>query len=889
MNKKESSMVRQVIIFLSILMSTMLYGQSSQEIIRQNNIQKSWVKSVPFAEIPFTQGIGQITDIAKNPQNSFEMYVATAHSGVWYSNNNGASFVPLFTDEMSQNVSAIAVDWASKTLWVATSQGIFYTENTGEKWTFVGLATLKNIQRIVATSASEVYLSALGEGENSQRGIFKTTDKGKYWQHIFGQVGVTDITITSKNPETIYITAWDTETSPLTIIPFGKKSGIYKSTDSGATWKHITGQNSGFLQNNVGRISLAAFDSNRIYALVDNRNKLVGYSSQNISIEKLSAQEFLNLDNIQIETYLCSHNLQSKYSAENLRQIIRAKLATPLTLGKYLDAEPEVVGAEIYLSTDGGTSWKKQNNQPLTNVFYNKGYEISALAVHPKRENELYLSAIPLLRSTDGGKSWKLIKDNPLNNKVKRLWVDEQQIVYVNNLGISQSYDQGKTWLTQNIPQTIEVCALSVGNPEKQTLFASIDNLGIWKYSHLWQQISPDNGKLVVDTNDKCYIAQPFGEIHSLQTNESTSMPAYDKGKLRFSQHTPLIISPQNNAIIYTGSNYLHQSLNEGKQWNTISSDLTNGDKGGNQAYGTISAIAESPFQFGLLYTGSDDGMIYTSQNGGVSWQMVYSSFPEPNTVVCLTASQHQKNRIYAVLRSQQGKVLVFKSENSGKTWDNIKANLPEENANVLIEDNTNEQLLYLGTESGLYVSFDRGEKWHIFQKNLPRVSVNQIVINPKTNIMYIGTKGRGIFQTDIRPLKEMRAAVQDQVFYPLQETYSIIHSSKWGNTASAWEQPEIPTFYFDAFASKATNKIVVKISKEGVVLNTFTYTTQQGFNFLPYNLTLSEEGRVAYEKKKQKAIFKKATDGNFYLPKGTYQVLFEGDLVEEERILQIK
>ena len=405
----------------------------------------------------------------------------------------------------------------------------------------------------------------------------------------------------------------------------------------------------------------------------------------------------------------------------------------------------------------------------------------------------------------------------------------------------------------------------------------------------MWQQISSKNGKLVVDTNDKCYIAQSFGEIHSLQTNEPTLIPTYDKGKLRFSQHTPLIISPQNNAIIYTGSNYLHQSLNEGRQWNTISSDLTNGDKGGNRAYGTISAIAESPFQFGLLYTGSDDGMIYTSHNGGVSWQMVYSSFPEPNAVACLTASQHQKNRIYAVLKSSQDKTLVFKSENSGKTWDNLKANLPEENANILVEDNTNEQLLYLGTESGLYVSFDRGEKWHVFQKNLPCASVSQIVINPKTNIMYVGTKGRGIFQTDIRPLKELRAAVQDQVFYPLQETYSIEHSNKWGNIANAWEQPEIPTFYFDAFASKSDNKIVVKIRKEGVVLSTFSYTTEQGFNFLPYNLTLSEEGRVAYEKKKQKAIFKKATDGNFYLPKGTYQVLFEGDLVEEERILQIK
>ena len=530
----------------------------------------------------------------------------------------------------------------------------------------------------------------------------------------------------------------------------------------------------------------------------------------------------------------------------------------------------------------------KKNNKPLTNVFYNKGYEVGALAVNPKQENELYLSGVPLLRSNNGGITWTLLKDNPKEQKVYQLFADERQLILVTNQGMFQSLDQGRTWAKQQMPQTASAISLSIGKPENDTFYASILNEGVFKHTaNGWSFLSPEKGSLVASPDNKLFLSQPFGSI--LQLKQSmTSLPYDKKVKQRYPLQTALALSPQNNTILYAGTNTLFQSLNEGKQWNTISPDLTNGDKGGILSYGTISAICESPFQFGLLYTGSDDGMIYTSQNGGVSWQMIYSSFPTPNRVACLLASKHAQERVYAILQNDNHQALFFRSNNMGKSWDNLKANLPEETVNVVVEDPANEQVLYLGTENGLYVSFDMGEKWHPFKENLPRTSISAIAINPQTNQLYVGTKGHGFFTANVTALRELRAAVQAQLFYPLKETYSIKYSPKWGNAPSPWQSPEEPVLYLESFASKDNSTIKISIVKNKITLSKFTYQTKVGFNFIPFDLVFTEEGRIAYEKKLL-TTFNKADNGKYYLPKGNYQIIFESDAFDEERVLVIE
>ena len=866
--------MRHILLASAMLLSaaSMAQVQNRQEMIRTQNLQKSWVKNIPFQAFEISRGAGEIVQVERNPKNPYELYVALAESGVWYSENNGASFTPTFADFMAPQTTAMAVDWDNRTLWVANHQGVFFKEYA-QDWKETSPVGNINVRQITLISSTNVCLSAMGEGGSIQ-GVLSTTDKGKNWNQTFGQVGVNELKKVPSAPETLFLSAWDCSFSPSNIVPAGKQSGIYKSNNAGATWELITGAGSGFPQGNIGKISLAIFSPTSIYALVDNRERAKDDPSD-LNLQSLSNKDFLALDDERISQYIYNHSLENKYSVENLREAVRSGAVKVSDLTRFTEALPAVIGAEIYYSADGGKSWVKKNNKPLTNVFYNKGYEVGALAVNPKQENELYLSGVPLLRSNNGGITWTLLKDNPKEQKVYQLFADERQLILVTNQGMFQSLDQGRTWAKQQMPQTASAISLSIGKPENDTFYASILNEGIFKHTaNGWSFLSPEKGSLVASPDNKLFLSQPFGSILQLKQSK-TSLPYDKKVKQRYPLQTALALSPQNNTILYAGTNTLFQSLNEGKQWNTISPDLTNGDKGGTLSYGTISAICESPFQFGLLYTGSDDGMIYTS-------------FPTPNRVACLLASKHAQERVYAILQNDNHQALFFRSNNMGKSWDNLKANLPEETVNVVVEDPANEQVLYLGTENGLYVSFDMGGKWHPFKENLPRTSISAIAINPQTNQLYVGTKGHGFFTANVTALRELRAAVQAQLFYPLKETYSIKYSPKWGNAPSPWQSPEEPVLYLESFASKDNSTIKISIVKNKITLSKFSYQTKVGFNFIPFDLVFNEEGRIAYEKKLL-TTFKKADNGKYYLPKGNYQIIFESDAFDEERVLVIE
>ena len=262
---------------------------------------------------------------------------------------------------------------------------------------------------------------------------------------------------------------------------------------------------------------------------------------------------------------------------------------------------------------------------------------------------------------------------------------------------------------------------------------------------------------------------------------------------------------------------------------------------------------------FGLLYTGSDDGMIYTTDNGGVSWKQIYNAFPRALKVNNLIASKHQRNRVLATLISTdetQGDPIIFMSNDNGKSWTDIHSNLPDAKVNVLKEDPKNEQILYAGTDNGLYITFNLGESWQPFSQGLPETGVNDIVT---------------------------------QAFFPLETPITIPYSPNWGNAASEWDEPVQPKVYFYAFAANDNVEIPIKIIKGRVTLQTFNYKSNKGFNYIPYDLSISPEGKLAYEKSLQKIFLSTATDGKVYLPKGRYTVVFTlPDGFEEERTLDI-
>lgn len=883
--------------------------------IRQKTelIQKSWVRATPFEKLEVAAIGNQISALNINPSNSSEMVVAPDSGGVWYSQNGGETFEPLFENQPTQQISALSVEWRTGVIWVGTPYGLFASLDKGKTWNFSGLSSVKNITSIFINpkNVEEVVVGVFGNQFNAdeKRGIFKTTDGGKTWQHklfIGTRAGIEQIQATP-DASTLYASVWQVDDTYWESIPYGNLSSIYKSSNGGESWQKIT-QTNGFLSGNfIGKIGLAVYDKNTVYAVVDNRSvKPKNTSSKSVEkttsihlserdFETMSKADFLSLDNQKLNAFLSSVGQSEKYTAQNLKNMILADIVSPARLMLFLGVKPqEIIGAEVYVTHDGGGSWRKTHSQALNDVFYQNGRNFASIAVNPNNKNHIFIGGYPLLESVDGGKSWQ-------NKHSVSLQEGFYQVEYLSNTifattknGLIVSYDNGKNWAMKNVPQSASFSKIAF-DKNKNTLYLASKQGILMKNNAQWNKILPqsqvvlgnilyvgDNNGVFYDYDSDKNILNPLGSMYFSE----------NKTPLRFAEQAPLLVSPQNNDILYAGSNKLHISMDKGKNWRTISEDLTNGDKKGNKAYGTISAIAESPFLFGLIYTGSDDGMIHVSENGGVSWQKIYNAFPNPLKVTNLIASRHHRQRVIATLSNTDGnhhEPYVFLSNDLGKTWTEIRADLPENRVNIVKEDPKNEQILYVGTENGLYVSFNLGESWQPFAKNLPEAAVLDIHIDENNGEMLVSVAGHGIYKTSVEMMQQLRVAITSQDFYPLQENIRVPHSSDWGNTWSEWVKPQSPEIQLHGFAAKEGLDVNIKIMRGKVTLQSFTHKTTQGFNYIPYDLTISNVGKVMYEKSLQKLFLTSASNGKFYLPKGKYKVVFNiGDGFEEERDLEI-
>ena len=341
----------------------------------------------------------------------------------------------------------------------------------------------------------------------------------------------------------------------------------------------------------------------------------------------------------------------------------------------------------------------------------------------------------------------------------------------------------------------------------------------------------------------------------------------------RFNWQTPILLSSHNQDILYFGGNKLHRSFNQGDDWETISNDLTQGGRKGNVAYGTLTTLSESPFQFGYLYTGSDDGYVNKTTNGGGSWERISDSFPQDLWVSRVVASQHQKARVYVTLngyRWDDFTPYVYVSEDGGKQWKTIASNLPLSPVNVIREDPKKENILYLGNDMGVFVSFDQGENWAPFVTGLTTAAAHDLVIQTEKNHLIVGTHGRSIYKADISILQE---EVKDFTLLPIDD---IRYSKRWGESYSSWRKPYLPTVKFRVFSkNKAAVKWTIYDDKK-----TLVYVSEQdldpGYNYINYDLTVAQEHLNNYQRKNKKNPIKSAKNEQFYLPKGTYTLNIE-------------
>lgn len=905
-------------------------------------LQESIVKNVPFTNIGPSVMSGRVVDVDVNPNNTIEFYVAYASGGLWYTNNNGTTFTSITDNAPTQNMGDIAVNWSNGTIWAGTGEsnssrssysgiGVLKTTDKGKTWQNVGLTDSHHIGRIIINknNPNEVVVGVIGHlySSNKERGIFKTTDGGKTWNNtlfINDNTGVIDVNVSPTNSNILYAASWERDRKAWDFNGDGENSAIYKSIDAGNTWIKLTEQGKGFpTGSGVGRIGLASFNDNVVYAFLDNqfRRPVENLSNTNEGLQKddfktMSKSEVLKLENEVLSKYLRSNQFPDKYTSKSVKKSIETGEVSPKDLALYLENanaalfDSPVIGAEVYKSVNGGKTWKKTHKGYLDGVYSSYGYYFGAVAVNAAKQNKLYIAGVPLLKSDDGGVTFTSMSKENVHSDHQSIWVNpnlEGHVVNGNDGGINITYDDGKNWSKSNQPAVGQFYYINVDNQKPYNVYGGLQDNGVWygpnNYvaSKRWQSSGDypyksigggDGMQVQIDSrdNDIVYGGSQFGFYYrvNLKTKERIFInPRHELGDTpyRYNWLTPILLSPHNQDILYMGANKLLRSLDQGETFSVISEDLTSGGKKGNVPYGTLTTISESPFKFGKIYVGSDDGYINITKNGGDSWTQISNTLPQGLWVSRIIASQHHKNRVYATLngyRIDNFKAYIYVSENNGVTWKAIASNMPNAPVNVIKEDPVDDNLLYVGTDNGVYVTFNKGDRWEAFSNGLTNVAVHDVVIQKEAKDLLIGTHGRSIYKANISELQQYNQVNNSPV--SIFETPSIRFSTRWGRSRSQFSEPFEPSITFK-FHTNTSGKQKVKIlSKNDVLLNTFDINVDKGFNYYNYDLTLSESGK----KKLNKEIDLKLSQSQnqkYYLPVGNYQI----QIGSEKKSFEIK
>lgn len=730
-------------------------------------------KNSPFKDLKWqflgpTNVSGRCTDVAVvTPKGkNYTIYVATASGGVWKTENEGTTWVPVFDQELSTSIGDIAIAPSNPNIiWVGTGEanifrsshpgcGIYKSVDAGKTWQHMGLTDTNTIARIVIHPQNHdvVYVAASGHEWtlNQERGVYKTTDGGKTWAKILNvneQTGAIDLAMDPSNPDVLYAVTWQRvrkKWNDPRNEPNHSGSGIWKTTDGGANWRQI---NNGLpeprFRGRIG-IDICLSKPNVLYAFVDNYEL----------VRELTEEE------------------RADVYRRGLRGIIK--------------------GATIYRSDNGGENW--QLVAPTTDEMKSYlerhsgtyGWVFGQIRVDPNNENKVFLMGVPMSVSVDGGKTFRRVM-NIYHGDHHGLWIDPDNsnyIVNVNDGGVEISYDGGQTW--RNFRNNLPVCQFFNINYDMDTpfrVYGSMQDHGSYRAvvdlsrgrnaipaqeferapggegSH--HAIDPTNPNIVYSCSFYGSLSRTDLSKTGAERSKSILPRVYpDEPPLRGQWLAHFIISPHNPNIIYHGMQYLFRSLDRGDTWEKISPDLTyfTPAEQGDIPYHTITAISESPLKYGLIYVGTDCGKVSVTKDGGKTWQEITAGLPYQKWVSRLVASQYNLATVYL---TQHGRAdddfapYVWKSTDFGKTWVDISKGIPLGPVNVIREDPVDRNILYVGTDLGVYISKDGGKTWNVLGSNLPSCYVHDLIIHPRDNIIVIATHGRGMWAMDADPINE--------------------------------------------------------------------------------------------------------------------------------------
>lgn len=734
---------------------------------------------------PFRTG-AWITDFAVPVSPAREhlrtFWVGTRNGGVWKTVNNGTTFEPVFDNAGPLTIGAVAVAPTDPdVVWVGTGEsylarytyagnGVYLSEDGGTTWRHMGLEETHHISRIVIHPEDPhiVYVAAMGHlhGPNPERGVFRTADFGRTWEKVLGddRVGVIDLVMAPGQPDVLYAATYEKERFPWHYEVGGPGSGIWKSTDAGGTWTRLAG---GLPEGRIGRIGIDVYraDPRILYAVIENANPLPG--------------------------------------------------ARPGAM--------RVSGGrgEVYRSDDGGETWR-MTHDPDVNVGGKAPYSFNILRIDPSNDQRVYVTSDALLITEDGGRTWS-DRRSPLFRRmfgdVRTLWIDPddpQRIFVGSDGGVNITYDGGRTVdFLPNLPIG-EIYATAVDMEDPYNIYVGLQDHESWRgpvngFSGLvggiesWVTVGTGDGMYqAVDPVDSrwVYNTLQFGghvRVDQQQATITRIQPPrrpQDEPRHRYTWTTPIVLSPHDPAVLYTAAQVVMRSPDRGDTWHEISPDLTTDDPAkingaGNIQYCTITTVAESPVERGVIWAGTDDGRVHVTRDDGATWtdltdRLVAAGAPPDYWVTRVVPSPRDAGTAFVTITGfhrDDFRPFVFRTDDHGASWRSIAANLPDASANVIAQDRRNPSLLVLGTDDGLFVTIDGGAHWVRMKSNMPVLPVRDVIIHPRENDLIVGTHGRGAFVTDITPLQQLSEEVLARdvhLFSPEPKALRI--ESGWGN-----------------------------------------------------------------------------------------------------------
>ncbi len=859
---------------------------------------------------PTVQG-GRVVDVEAIPGNPYGFYVAYATGGVWKTTNNGVGFEPLTDGLATMVIGDIAVDPnRPQRLWVGTGEpnssrssygglGIFRSDDGGKTFIHAGLGTTDRIGRILVDprDGNRVCVAALGRlySTGGARGVFCTRDGGTTWTNTLPPetpwTGAIDLAADPADPDVIYAATWERSRTPWNLVEADTGSAIHKSSDGGATWTKLTG---GLPANDkVGRIGLAvaATDPNVVYAVIDDWSplptELVDYGDRPLNLKRLKGmtkEEFLAQDPEEIEAFIRDADLDTALDAKTLvtqvsdGQYILADLVEKLEAKDTGFGAVDVWGASVWRSDDAGTTWKRTHGEPLREITYTFGYYFGQIRVAPDDAKRIYVQGVPIVTSADGGTTWSSLQHPKVHVDYHAHWIDPKdanRMILGNDGGADISYDGGRTWLKLDAQPVGQFYTVMLDLAEPYNVYGGLQDNGTlkgssktrWELGEDWSVIGGGDGMHVaVDPRDNAttYTGYQFGFYQRKDQDGTAEIrprePLRDP-PLRYNWNTPVVLSPHNPDVVYYGANRLYRSMNRGESWTPVSPELTSSRARGDVPYATITSVSESPLEFGRIYAGTDDGNLWVT-TGPDAWRRIDDELPSDRWVSRVVASSHAKDRAYASLngyRNDDTTPYLYATDDLGRSWRSIARGLPAEAINVVREDPVNADVLYVGTDRGVYVSLDRGASWLALQAGLPNVPVHDLMVHPRERELAAATHGRSVWIVDVLPVQEHAATQRKTVHvYPISP---IQAERDWRASSPRWfdDTPYRPKIAIPFHATQAGPVDLTVLDEHGSVVQKLAPEAKPGVNQVEWGLDVDRELALAAERVAQEKAAKDA------------------------------